>query len=116
MPTLPRIISVDDHVVEPKNLWLDRLPSKYHDRGPRVVRKRGTPTYPVPDKMVLHEGDGPDARWCDIWHYEDLRWPMYAGHAQARLHDPGLDAYAPVTFDDIFPRCYEQGARLADMD
>jgi predicted TIM-barrel fold metal-dependent hydrolase len=116
MPALPRIISVDDHVVEPRNLWLDRLPAKYRDRAPRIVRKRGTPAYPVPDKMVLHEGDGPDARWCDIWYYEDLQWPMYAGHAQARLHDPGLDAHAPVTFDDIFPGCYEQGPRLADMD
>ena len=40
MPTIPRIISVDDHVVEPPTLWSDRLPRKYRDRGPRIVRDR----------------------------------------------------------------------------
>ena len=35
---LPMIISVDDHVVEPPNVWQDRLPSKYADIGPRIVR------------------------------------------------------------------------------
>ena len=34
----PKIISVDDHVVEPPNVWNDRLPAKYHDVGPRIVR------------------------------------------------------------------------------
>ena len=35
---LPLIISVDDHVVEPANVWQDRLPAKYRDVGPRIVR------------------------------------------------------------------------------
>ncbi len=33
---IPRIISVDDHVVEPPDLWTTRLPAKYLDRAPRV--------------------------------------------------------------------------------
>ena len=37
---IPRIISVDDHVVEPPELWTERLPAKYRDRGPRVVREK----------------------------------------------------------------------------
>src|SRR5918994_1495996 len=37
---IPRIISVDDHVVEPPDLWTTRLPSQYQDKGPRVVRDR----------------------------------------------------------------------------
>jgi predicted TIM-barrel fold metal-dependent hydrolase len=116
MSTLPRIISVDDHVIEPKNVFVDRLPAKYLDRAPRLERKFGTPTYPVPDKMVLQEGEGPDARWCDIWLYEDLNYPIYAGLAQARLNDPSLDPLEPVTFDDFAPGCFEQTPRLADMD
>jgi predicted TIM-barrel fold metal-dependent hydrolase len=116
MPTLPRIISVDDHVIEPKHIWVDRLPTRYRDTGPRLERKFGTPTFPVPDKMVLQEGEGPGARWCDIWSYEDLQWPMYAGHAQARLHNPSLDPLDPVIYDDFLPGCYEQAPRLADMD
>ena len=38
MAELPLIISVDDHVVEPPGVWQDRLPSKYKDVGPRIVR------------------------------------------------------------------------------
>ena len=38
MTKIPRIISVDDHVVEPPDLWTSRLPSKYADRCPRVER------------------------------------------------------------------------------
>ena len=40
--TFPKIISVDDHVIEHSNVWLDRLPAKYHDVGPRTVQERGT--------------------------------------------------------------------------
>ena len=29
----PKIISVDDHVVEPPHVWQDRLPEKYKDAG-----------------------------------------------------------------------------------
>ena len=38
MLEIPKIISVDDHVVEPPDLWVERLPSKYKDKGPRVER------------------------------------------------------------------------------
>ena len=38
MTEIPRIISVDDHVVEPPTMWVDRLPKKYKDVGPRVER------------------------------------------------------------------------------
>lgn len=32
------IISADSHICEPPTLWLDRLPARYRDRAPRVVR------------------------------------------------------------------------------
>jgi hypothetical protein len=38
---LTRIISVDDHIVEPRDLWVKRLGRKYRDRAPRVERVRG---------------------------------------------------------------------------
>ena len=37
---IPRIISVDDHVVEPPDLWTSRVPEKYRDRAPKVVRRK----------------------------------------------------------------------------
>jgi hypothetical protein len=35
-------ISVDDHVVEPPNVWLDRLPSRYRDAAPRYIQEEAT--------------------------------------------------------------------------
>jgi hypothetical protein len=31
------MISVDDHLIEPPNLWTDRLPAKYRNVGPRWI-------------------------------------------------------------------------------
>ena len=36
------MISVDDHVLEPPNVWLDRLPAKYRDVAPQLVDVDGT--------------------------------------------------------------------------
>ena len=33
-------ISVDDHVVEPPDMFEGRLPAKYADQAPKVVRNR----------------------------------------------------------------------------
>ena len=34
---IPRIISVDDHVVEPPHTFEGRLPAALQDRAPRIV-------------------------------------------------------------------------------
>ena len=34
--TMPMIISVDDHVVEPPHLWQTWLPEKHRERGPKI--------------------------------------------------------------------------------
>ena len=34
---LPLIISVDDHLVEPPDVWSSRLPERYREIGPRMV-------------------------------------------------------------------------------
>jgi predicted TIM-barrel fold metal-dependent hydrolase len=116
MSELPRIISVDDHIIEPPTMFMDRLPAKYADRGPRIVRKYGTPKLLSPTRVEILEEDGPNARWCDVWMYDDLQSPTFAGHAQARLLDMSLEPRTPVTYDEFEPGCYQQVPRLADMD
>ncbi len=37
---LPLIISVDDHVMEPKDLWQQQLPPSMRAQGPRVVQEK----------------------------------------------------------------------------
>jgi hypothetical protein len=36
---LPKIISVDDHLVEPAHLWQTWLPVRFRDRGPKAERR-----------------------------------------------------------------------------
>ena len=44
MTDIPWIVSLDDHVVEPPDVWTTRLPAKYRDVGPHVVMApAGTP-------------------------------------------------------------------------
>ena len=111
MADIPMIISVDDHVVEPPDLWTSRLPKKYLDRGPRVER----------DSAVFHfeggnftfekgvEGGEP----CDWWLYDDLVYPF--PKLSAAVGFPELDV-TPTTFDEIRAGCWKQPERLADMD
>ncbi|HZQ26064.1 MAG TPA: amidohydrolase family protein [Acidimicrobiales bacterium] len=111
------IISVDDHVVEPPTVWTDRLPAARREAGPRVERAYGSVTYPA-GRAVFVEGDGenagPVAGWTDVWHYEDVRWPLHAGLMVAGDRD--RHELQPVTFDDIAAGCWQQKPRLAEMD
>ena len=112
---LPRFISVDDHVVEPHGLWLDRLPAKYHEQGPRAQRQKGHVVYSPLGQPGFAAGEGTADRWCDVWHYEDTQWPMHAAFAAV---GPTADLHATtaLTYDDLLPGCFDQTHRLADMD
>src|SRR5690606_15431208 len=75
-PACPRIISVDDHTVEPPDVWKDRLPRRYHDTGPRIVRA------PLKEMSLLGGrfkpvmgAPGDDGPLGDRWVYEDPHRP-----------------------------------------
>ncbi|TYK44431.1 amidohydrolase family protein [Actinomadura decatromicini] len=107
MTTIPRIISVDDHVVEPPDLWTSRLPGRFLDRGPRIVRQKGRLSMPGGWR------EDPDGDWADVWLYDDLVTPLMKLSAAVGFDEVGFGA---VTFDDIRPGCWKQADRLADMD
>jgi predicted TIM-barrel fold metal-dependent hydrolase len=115
---LPKIISVDDHIVEPTDLWTSRLPAKYRDRAPRVERKKGFTKLDFDSGELakfVEDSDADEARWCDQWAYDDLRWPFAAGYAAiGPLRE--VPATTAISYDDMLPGCYDQAARLADMD
>jgi predicted TIM-barrel fold metal-dependent hydrolase len=111
---LPRIVSLDDHVMEPPELWQNRLPRKYLDVGPRVERRRfsgmelkGGVFKPVYDPEGPMEGD--------VWLFEDLVLPIAKNWTAAGL-DYAEHSTDPNTFDQMRPGAYEIGARLKDMD
>ena len=110
---LPRIISVDDHVLEPPSLWLDRLPAKYHDRAPRVQRSVGRMDF-INGALAFTEDTGPGSAPMDLWLYDDLTWAIPRGMAQVD-HLEELSARS-ITYDEMIPACFEQSARLEAMD
>jgi predicted TIM-barrel fold metal-dependent hydrolase len=125
---LPKIISTDDHVIEPPEVWVDRLPAKFKDSMPRVERRKvanielaGGTSY----SLKLSENDG-DGTWGDVWFYEDA--PLYAHKRntiipKSAVTDDGLTTsldfsgmdISPITYDEMIPGCYEPQARLLDM-
>ena len=107
---VPKIISADDHVIEPPSLWQERLPRRQHEIGPRVVRKRGRMTFA---DGALKFGESSDAPVVDLWLYEDLVWPIPRGMAQVG-HLDEMSA-SSVNYDDIALGCWQQGPRLADL-
>jgi len=36
-----KVISSDDHIVEPLHLWTSRLDAKFRDRAPQVIPEEG---------------------------------------------------------------------------
>jgi predicted TIM-barrel fold metal-dependent hydrolase len=109
----PKIISVDDHVVEPPGLWQERLPTRFRDVGPRVERRQGAIDW-IDGKPTWRASQGLGAGPVDVWLYEDLVWPLPRGMGQSGFeHEP---AYEAITYDRLLPACYDQAARLEAMD
>lgn len=105
------IVSVDDHVLEPPDLWTSRLPAAFQAEGPRIERDRSTAVGTTGGAMRFERGgDGP---WADWWVYEDLQVPLTKVSAASGMDE--VD-FVPTTFDDVRPGCWSQSDRLADMD
>ena len=83
MTTIPRIVSADDHVVEPPDVFTSRLPAKYRDIGPRVVRKPVAEMTFRGGNYAYAHGQGDDGPLADFWLYEDLQWPAHPARARA---------------------------------
>ena len=115
MVTIPPIVSVDDHVIEPPGVWQDRLPARYRDVAPRVVRApvaemgfRGGVFRAVP------EDPGTPGEPVDWWFYEDLRRPLTRLDAAVGYPRDEI-VLKGVTYEDMRPGAHAVGPRLEDM-
>jgi predicted TIM-barrel fold metal-dependent hydrolase len=101
MPLQPymKLLSTDDHLIEPPSLWQDRLPAKFRDAGPRIVEQP--------------RRDG--AKPAEVWQYEGRIYPYIGLNAVAgkRPEEYGTE---PTRYDEMIPGCYDPKARLVDMD
>ena len=88
------LVSVDDHVVEPPDLFEGRLPAKYADVAPKLVRK---------DSGI------------DVWQFMGAELPNIGLNAVAG-RPPEEYAMDPQSFDDMRTGCYDIHDRVKDMN
>lgn len=109
---IPPIISVDDHVVEPPDLFLRWLPQRWRDQAPRVERLPWEYSVQGRHWPFAPAADGPVT---DFWAYEDLRVVICGATACAGIPLEQRNRN-PVSFEDMRPGYYSVPERLADMD
>ena len=88
------VISVDDHLIEPPDMFEGRLPASLRESAPRVVE----------------EADGSQA-----WIFEGNRYPNVGLNAVVGRprEEWSMD---PARFDEMRPGCFDIVARIEDMD
>jgi predicted TIM-barrel fold metal-dependent hydrolase len=88
------VISVDDHLVEPPDMFEGRLPAKFQPLAPKVVEtKQG------------HE----------VWEFDGERYSQVGMNAVAGRR-PESVKLEPFRFEQMRPGCYDIDARIRDMD
>ena len=125
MKNLPKIISVDDHVIEPAHVWQTWLPEKYREKGPRIIRERFGQFNLVKGAKYTNPID-PDGEWGDAWLYEDKLIYVHKRHVSIPLEaTPGGDkskfdrskmTMTAMTYDDMRPGCYDRDARIKEFE
>ena len=110
---LPNMISVDDHVMEPKELWQEQLPASLRERGPRTVREKVKLSFK--GGHYGFERNAEDGQWCDVWLFDDLVTPTGLLHAPAGV-PRDEQRNIPAVYEDFRDGTWDQTARLADMD
>lgn len=106
---IPKIVSVDDHVMEPPDLWTSRLPASYGDRIPHLERARTTIGWRDGHYEFERSDEG---EWCDWWVYDDYAFPISALFHGAGIRDV---ANAPSTFDEMRDSVWIQRDRIDAM-
>jgi len=114
---IPKIVSVDDHIIEPAELWTSRLPKKYDGIGPRLERLRVSNLKfdGMNYSFDFVESNSAEGKSADFWCYEDLKIPMRR-IITAVGFPPEERTMLPVTYEEMRKGCWDQEARIADMD
>ncbi|TPE61550.1 amidohydrolase [Sandaracinobacter neustonicus] len=88
------LVSVDDHVIEPPHMFEGRMPAKFANRAPRVIRS---------------------SKGRDIWTLDGKPIPMIGMNAVAgrAKHEYGMEA---ASYDEMRSAAYDVHARIDDMN
>jgi len=88
------IISVDDHLVEPPDMFEGRLPSRLQRLAPHIVET---------------------AEGHQVWEFEGSFYTQSGANAVAGRR-PEAITLQPYRFDEMRPGCWDIDARIKDMD
>src|SRR5262249_9536310 len=88
------LVSVDDHIIEPPDLFDGRLPAAFQDKAPRMVTR----------------DDG-----AMVWLYEGTEIPNIALNAVAGRAREELGS-EPTSLAELRPGCFDPKLRIKDMD
>ena len=121
---IPKIISVDDHVVEPSHVWQTWLPKKYREKGPRIERKRWGSFSLKPGAKYTNTED-PEGMWGDAWIFEDRLIYVHKRFVAIPLDatpDGDINKFdrtkmvmEALTYDEMRPGCYDRDARMLSL-
>ncbi len=87
------LVSIDDHVVEPADLFTRHIPAMFRDGAPRVARKKNG---------------------ADVWVFEGQQLPNIGLNAVAG-RPPEEYGIEPTAFEQLRTGCYDVRARVRDM-
>jgi predicted TIM-barrel fold metal-dependent hydrolase len=93
-PVRYTIISVDDHLVEPPDMFEGRLPARFADLAPRIVE---------------------NSKGHQVWEFDGKRYTQVGQNAVAGRR-PECVKVEPTRFEDMRRGCFDIDARIADMD
>ena len=88
------LVSVDDHICEPPDMWEGHLTRQWKSRAPRLVHKK----------------DG-----TDVWVFEDRQIPNVGLNAVAG-RPPEEYGMEPTALNQLRAGCYDVHARIDDMN
>lgn len=103
-----KLVSVDDHAIEPADVWTKRMPAKW-DRTqiPHVEEVEV-------DAASVQLGATAHGR-VQTWVYAGKSYPQIGLNAVAGK-DPRTWDVEPARYDDMRPGCYDPVERIKDMD
>jgi predicted TIM-barrel fold metal-dependent hydrolase len=88
------LISVDDHIIEPPDMFIGRMPERFRDAAPRVAR------FANGDERWMVEG----------WAWAGVGSAAVAGRKREELGDE------PSRYSEIRPGCWNVDARIDEMN
>jgi predicted TIM-barrel fold metal-dependent hydrolase len=102
-----RAISADGHVNEPPNLWVENLPDKFKDRGPRVIETPNTKGH----AWIMEDQKRPS-----VMGFSSMYFKSSKRFDRASLVDSFKNIKNKgVRYEDVFPGSYDPAARVDEI-